>query len=399
MVNRSCCFFILWPLDTVNLLYFQLCYGYLHGMQPNLFRFGLRTIFIAGILMAATSAVLFGTLMFVSHLSLFLALAYMIRFLEGFSMAVLWSTVLAILLASHPTRPAAVYALLDTTFGLGFSLGPVYGSFMYTVSGFLLPFCVGGAAIFSTGMLSLPLIGTLTAAAEKHLTSDRPPARPLFSSPFFLTALLATSTAAFSSFGFTLPLLELHLSSFGLTASSVGFCFLAFSATYTLSNVLSGLVTDSYIQPWTVCVTGLLCLLMSFFFLPFNEIPLKLVGLMFLGIGAGCVLVASYSCALNAALQMPAYPEDVKTYSLVSSVWTAAFAIGSFLGTSLAGLLFDHIGWKWSCAAVQGLISTTLVLSLVAACHDQKGKSKSLERINHEDKKRTEGTNLKADKP
>ena len=368
-------------------------------MQPNLFRFGLRTIFIAGILMAATSAVLFGTLMFVSHLSLFLALAYMIRFLEGFSMAVLWSTVLAILLASHPTRPAAVYALLDTTFGLGFSLGPVYGFFMYTVSGFLLPFCVGGAAIFSTGMLSLPLIGTLTAAAEKHLTSDRPPARPLFSSPFFLTALLATSTAAFSSFGFTLPLLELHLSSFGLTASSVGFCFLAFSATYTLSNVLSGLVTDSYIQPWTVCVTGLLCLLMSFFFLPFNEIPLKLVGLMFLGIGAGCVLVASYSCALNAALQMPAYPEDVKTYSLVSSVWTAAFAIGSFLGTSLAGLLFDHIGWKWSCAAVQGLISTTLVLSLVAAWHDQKGKPKSLERINHEDRKRAEGTNLKADKP
>ena len=368
-------------------------------MKPNLLRFGLCTVFIAGILMATMAAVLFGMLMFVSPLNLFLGLAYLVRFLEGFSMAVLWSTVLAILLASHPTRPAAVYALLDTTFGLGFSLGPVYGFFMYTVSGFLLPFCVGGAAIFSTGMLSLPLIGTLTAAAEKHLTSDRPPARPLFSSPFFLTALLATSTAAFSSFGFTLPLLELHLSSFGLTASSVGFCFLAFSATYTLSNVLSGLVTDSYIQPWTVCVTGLLCLLMSFFFLPFNEIPLKLVGLMFLGIGAGCVLVASYSCALNAALQMPAYPEDVKTYSLVSSVWTAAFAIGSFLGTSLAGLLFDHIGWKWSCAAVQGLISTTLVLSLVAACHDQKGKSKSLERINHEDKKRTEGTNLKADKP
>ena len=349
--------------------------------------------------MATISALLFGTLMFVSRLSLFLALAYLVRFLEGFSMAVLWSTVLAILLASHPTRPAAVYAFLDTTFGLGFSLGPVYGSFMYTVSGFLLPFCVCGAAIFSTGMLSFPLIGALAQAAEKQLTSQRPPARPLLSSPLFLTALLATSTSNFSSFGFILPLLELHLSSFGLTASSVGFCFLAFSASYTLSNVLSGFVTDSYIQPWTVCVTGLSCLLLSFFFLRLSEIPLKLVGLMFLGAGHASVLAASYSCALIAARQMPEYPEDVKTYSLVSSLCTAAFAIGRFLGTSLAGPLFDHVGWEWSCAAVQVLISATLVLSLVAACQDQKGKSQPLEGINHEEKKKTETTPLKADKP
>ena len=125
------------------------------------------------------------------------------------------------------------------------------------------------------------------------------------------------------------------------------------------------------LEPWTVSVTGLFCLLISFFFLgpsPFlpipPKIPLKLVGLMFLGFGTGSVLVASNSCALNAALQMPAYPEDIKTYSLVSSLWTAAFAIRSFLGTSLAGLLFDNIGWEWSCTAVQGLISLTLVLSL-----------------------------------
>ena len=53
----------------------------------------------------------------------------------------------------------------------------------------------------------------------------------------------------------------------------------------------------------------------------------------------------------------------------------AAFAIGNFLGNSLAGLLFDNIGWAWSRTAVQGLISITLVLSLVAAWQDKKRKS------------------------
>jgi len=123
------------------------------------------------------------------------------------------------------------------------------------------------------------------------------------------------------------------------------------------------------------------------------------VGLIFLGFGTGSVLVASYSCALNAARQMPAYPEDVKTYSLVSSLWTAAFAIGSFLGTSLAGLLFDNIGWAWSCTAVQGLIFITLVLSLGAACQEKKSKYNSLEGINQEDKLKMEDENLKTCKP
>ena len=93
---------------------------------------------------------------------------------------------------------------------------------------------------------------------------------------------------------------------------------------------------------------------------------------MILGSGTGAVLVASYSCALHAARQLPNFQDDVKTYSLVSSLWTAAFAIGSFLGTSLAGVLFDHLGWQWSCVAVQALIFVTLLPSLGAAFHSNK---------------------------
>ena len=77
-------------------------------------------------------------------------------------------------------------------------------------------------------------------------------------------------------------------------------------------------------------------------------------------------MTAAYSCALNEALQTPTFPEDVQTYSLVSSLWTASFAIGSFLGTSLAGPLFDNIGWAWSCTVVQGLIAIVLAFSVAA---------------------------------
>ena len=103
---------------------------------------------------------------------------------------------------------------------------------------------------------------------------------------------------------------------------------------------------------------------------------------MFLGFGTGAVLVASYSCALNAARQLPGFPDDVSTYSLVSSFWTAAYAIGSFFGTSLAGLLFDNVGWEWSCTAVQGLIFVALLPSLGILCRDKRSKYKELEGVN-----------------
>ena len=42
-------------------------------------RFGLYSVFLVGLLVATTSAVLFGTITFVSDLSLFLLSAYLVR--------------------------------------------------------------------------------------------------------------------------------------------------------------------------------------------------------------------------------------------------------------------------------------------------------------------------------
>ena len=73
------------------------------------------------------------------------------------------------------------------------------------------------------------------------------------------------------------------------------------------------------------------------------------------------------------------------TFSLVSSLWTAAYALGSFLGTSLAGLLYDTFGWRWGCVIVQGLLLVTIGLSLRAALSARMNNYKELEGENQED--------------
>ena len=91
---------------------------------------------------------------------------------------------------------------------------------------------------------------------------------------------------------------------------------------------------------------------------------------------------------------MPEFPEEVTTYSLVSSLWTAAYALGSFLGTSLAGLLFDTFGWRWGCVIVQCLLIVTVALSLRAASLARMKNYKELEGDNQEDMMDTGVSNL-----
>ena len=61
--------------------------------------FGLRNIFISGLLIISTSSILFGLLMYITNTALFLTLAYILRLLEGVGGAILWTSMLSLLLA------------------------------------------------------------------------------------------------------------------------------------------------------------------------------------------------------------------------------------------------------------------------------------------------------------
>ena len=49
---------------------------------------------------------------------------------------------------SFPDNTGTAYSLFDAFYGLGCTLGPVIGAFLYALGGFSLPFWIDGAAIF-----------------------------------------------------------------------------------------------------------------------------------------------------------------------------------------------------------------------------------------------------------
>ena len=44
-----------------------------------------------------------------------------------------------------------MYSLVEATFGAGYTLGPGFGSWLYSYGGFLVPFCFSGGALLVTG--------------------------------------------------------------------------------------------------------------------------------------------------------------------------------------------------------------------------------------------------------
>ena len=61
-------------------------------------KFGLRNIYVAGLVIISVSAILFRFLMYVDNAAMFLTLAYVLRILEGIGGAALWTTMVSILM-------------------------------------------------------------------------------------------------------------------------------------------------------------------------------------------------------------------------------------------------------------------------------------------------------------
>lgn len=40
------------------------------------------------------------------------------------------------------------------------------------------------------------------------------------------------------------------------------------------------------------------------------------------------------------------FPNDIHTYGLLSGIWSSSFALGAFLGPTIAGILYDWVGFE-----------------------------------------------------
>ena len=112
--------------------------------------------------------------------------------------------------------------------------------------------------------------------------------------------------------------------------------------------------------------------------LPSPSLPLTICALILQGSGSATVVVSSYSACLLSTLSIPEpkYPDSVSTFSLVSGVWTSAFALGNFVGPSIAGVLYDQVGFRWGTAPVQALLLLMVLVTSLAKLYQSRRRQR-----------------------
>jgi predicted MFS family arabinose efflux permease len=94
------------------------------------------------------------------------------------------------------------------------------------------------------------------------------------------------------------------------------------------------------------------------------------VGLGMLGVGTAATLTATFSLVQKHALVVLGLAgEDQEASSLVSGLWTAAFALGNFVGPTVGGPLVDLLGFAGTTPVLQAWALVMLVTDVLVVCH------------------------------
>jgi hypothetical protein len=60
------------------------------------------------------------------------------------------------------------------------------------------------------------------------------------------------------------------------------------------------------------------------------------------------------------------FPNNLETYGLISGLWTSTFALGAFVGPSIAGILYDSVGFRNGTMFV--VVLNVIVVSDLTTC-------------------------------
>jgi len=304
--------------------------------------------------------VAFGFLNHIDHHMLFIALSLIIRVIEACGNAAFLASSFTLVALVFPESVSTIFGTVEMSFGVGMIIGPTVGGGLYEVGGFTLPFVLLGVILLVQAAISTRTLQFLKDDDQFLKDDDRSESTrgeefgisQALRIPSVLLAIIAVLVASIGV-GALQTTLERHLAQFDLSPLHVGMFFMLYGGSYALLNPFWGWVADKYSSK-LVIMTG--AILLGLGYLLVGPVPglgikpsysLCVVSVVLMGLGIGALLVAAFSEAQTAAVAR-GFPDGIATYAMVSSIWTSAFAFGAFVGPTVAGALYDAVGFEWS---------------------------------------------------
>ncbi|KAK7864826.1 hypothetical protein R5R35_012484 [Gryllus longicercus] len=328
---------------------------------------GAKRLLTVGIFVAAVCSVLFGLLDLIDDHLQFISLSFVIRTIEALGSSAAVTAAFSITATVFADSVATTFATLEVFYGFGYIVGPTLGGLLFSVGGYIVPFVVMGT------LLALDCVFVCTALPALP-GADRPRSKGQLLRMLRVPAVLLDTFAIMAtavSMGFCSATLEPHLRPFDLGPVMVGLVFVVSGGTYAVTAPVVGRLCDRSVPPRRLMLLGSTFIITSYLLVgpaPFlrvePQLPAIVVGLIIHGLGVACILVPCFIDAIRSAVAY-GFPDDITTHGLVSGLWASSFALGDFIGPSVAGALFDAVGFRMATLFVIGM--HLLVLAAVSS--------------------------------
>lgn len=313
---------------------------------------GIEFMANAGTFILATTSILFGFLDKINNSLVFLILSIVIRIFEALGCASFRISANSILLNEFEDDQELVFGLLQAFGGIGLTMGPLLGVFLFDIGGFLLPFGFTGVLLLIGNLMGLCL-KTRSENDGKILEENKIGIFVLLKEPGVILSIAVICGVALCT-GFIVINLTLYVINLGFDKNHAGYFHACNGTSYFLSSFIWGKLCGKYLTPQSLWSIGssltvfglLLTVILSSIFINYS-VYLCIFGLIFYGMGISAEMVSSFLGLLEAAYSK-GFQENISTYGLISSMYTTSFALGLFVGPTLAGFLDDLIGFMWS---------------------------------------------------
>lgn len=316
---------------------------------------GAKFMLISGIFVAGVANILFGLLKYINSSQQFALFCFLVRTFEALGAAAFSTASYTYIMLIFPDDIGTAFGFTETCVGFGMSLGPALGAGLYTLGGYGLPFYVLGSLILLNIPLCyflIPAIDTGTGikkqengvATEEEDFVKRIEAsilkRKQKSSYISLVTIPEVAVVALvvaivsQSAGFLDPTLEPHFRQYDLGANVVGFIFLAMSLSYAILSPFVGWAASKMDNKSPLMIAGLLLsavglvLLGPSWFLPLEPtVWLSSLAVVLMGFAHAIAFIPTFESILDIAIDK-GFPDNVRTYSLVSGLWSAMYSLG-----------------------------------------------------------------------
>ncbi|KAG1679595.1 MFS-type transporter SLC18B1 [Nymphon striatum] len=268
----------------------------------------------------------------------FLLLSIALRMIQGATYFGVMTSSTTLTTHLYPEDVSKALGVVEIADGIGFSMGPLIGGFLYQRGGFMLPFFVLSGLCFITFVISSFSTPKITYQSG-HIEEQNKDYtfRDLIVIPQMYVVVFDLMIYTMSSTFFDVTYAPYLLNVYGLTELQIGLVFTAMNLVYGVSGPIVGSLVDCT-YTWIYDKKSLV----------FSNLWLTIASSTIIGMGCSMMYIPSMELFLDITREN-GFKDGIQMKGTLSAIMTVSEAIGGLLGPILSGALVEYYDFRKAC--------------------------------------------------